>query len=884
MRGQLRSAHLRHPWTTRTVARLLAAVATATVIATTAVSPASAAPQPTEPTFVNGEAQPVFPTSSASWINHDLWIETEVDSDLDGRRDLIHADVSRVQETETAGLKVPVILEVSPYYAGTALVATNWPVDHEIGEPPATKPPMFATARPPTAQISTSHEANWVPRGFAVMHAESLGSGQSDGCPTSGGRNETLGAKAVIDWLRGRARGWTTASREVPVTAYWSNGKAGMIGTSYNGTIPNAVATTGVEGLEAIVPISAISDWYDYYRANGAVRAPGGFQGEDLDVLADYVYSRANRLICQPVIEELRANQDRRTGDSSPFWAERNYMNDVDKVHAAVLVAHGNNDNNVMTKHAAQFYEAIKARGVPHQMYWHQGGHGGSPPLTRLNRWFTRYLWGVQNGVENDPKAWVVREGQPSSNPTPYAEWPDPAAADVRLSMSPGAPAAGALGFRKTQPATETLTDDARITVASHANAATSPNRLLFKSPVLSTPIRISGTPRISLRVAFSKPKANLTAVLVSYPATGNATIISRGWMDPENRTSISVTEPVTPGTMYQLTFDLQPKDSVVAAGRRLGIVVLSSDNEHSIRPAAGTRLSVDLGSSSVSLPVVGGARALAESFGVTRPRISHTVSPAQPNGDNGWYTTDASLAWQVDDGGAPAETTGCVDQTFAIDGTFTASCEATNAVGSADPVAVTIRRDATAPAVAVTGVEDGAEYVLGRTPPAGCDTGDATSGVAEHPSVSTSGGPVGPITATCGGARDVAGNTGTAAASYRVVYDWRGFFSPVKNPPTVNVQKPGSVVPLKFSLAGNQGLEVLAGAPSFQPTSCASGAAVGSAVGATNATPFRYDAGSDTYTYEWKTPKVRNGTCGRVDVALVDGTTHSALFRFGTA
>ena len=61
-----------------------------------------------------------------------------------------------------------------------------------------------------------------------------------------------------------------------------------MIGTSYNGTLPIAVASTGVEGLEAIVPISAISDWYDYYRANGMVRARrAGFQGEDLDVLAD---------------------------------------------------------------------------------------------------------------------------------------------------------------------------------------------------------------------------------------------------------------------------------------------------------------------------------------------------------------------------------------------------------------------------------------------------------------------------------------------------------------------------------------------------------------------------------------------------------------------
>jgi len=104
------------------------------------------------------------------------------------------------------------------------------------------------------------------------------------------------------------------------------------MGTSYNGTLPEAVATTGVDGLKAIVPISAISDWYDYYRANGMVRAPFTFQGEDLDILADVVYSRANQAICRPVIDDLARQQDRTTGDFSPFWNDRNYMKDVRNV------------------------------------------------------------------------------------------------------------------------------------------------------------------------------------------------------------------------------------------------------------------------------------------------------------------------------------------------------------------------------------------------------------------------------------------------------------------------------------------------------------------------------------------------------------------------
>ena len=96
----------------------------------------------------------------------------------------------------------------------------------------------------------------------------------SEGCPDVGGRAETLATKAVIDWLNGRARGWTNDSRTQRVRADWTTGHVGMTGGSYNGTLPNQVATTGVEGLETIIPQAAISNWYDYYRSNRLVVAP----------------------------------------------------------------------------------------------------------------------------------------------------------------------------------------------------------------------------------------------------------------------------------------------------------------------------------------------------------------------------------------------------------------------------------------------------------------------------------------------------------------------------------------------------------------------------------------------------------------------------------
>src|SRR5699024_8851320 len=108
--------------------------------------------------------------------------------------------------------------------------------------------------------------------------------------------------------------------------ADWTTGKVGMVGKSYDGTLANGLAATGVEGLETIVPIGAISNWYDYYRANGAVIAPGGYQGDGLDLLAKGVLTRENPEMCAELMDQLEDDQDRETGDYSKFWDERNYL------------------------------------------------------------------------------------------------------------------------------------------------------------------------------------------------------------------------------------------------------------------------------------------------------------------------------------------------------------------------------------------------------------------------------------------------------------------------------------------------------------------------------------------------------------------------------
>jgi X-Pro dipeptidyl-peptidase len=582
------------------------------------------------PVFKNGEAQIVQAFEDPTrWIRHDLWVETSFDSDGDGRLDRMHVSVTRPTQTETEGLKLPVVYETSPYYARVApnVEGLFWDVKHELGEMPGPRvsPEVTRTGERPI--ISDSQIKTWVPRGYIVVHSSSPGTGLSDGAPTVGGDNESLAPKAVVDWLCGRAKGYTERKGTEEVTAYWSTGKVGMTGTSFNGTLPLAAATTGVEGLEAIIPVAPNTSYYHYYRSNGLVRSPGGYLGEDIDVLYDFIHSgdeskraRNNRLIRD---KEMKNGMDRITGDYNDFWAGRDYLNDMENMKAALLMSHGFNDWNVMPLHSYRIYKKAKEMGLPVQIYYHQDGHGGPPPIGMMNRWFTRYLHGIENGVEEDPRAWIVREQDKPDQPTPYPDYPNPEAIDVTFYLGGGAPERGTLSLIKpNHEGTETLVDNYSFAGAALAQAEITEHRLMYVSPVLSEDIHISGVPSITIKLASSKPAANLSVWLVSLPwnegtnAKITDNIITRGWADPQNHRSISESEPLVPREFCTLTLDLEPDDQVIPKGQQIGLMIFSSDREFTLWPHPGTELTVDLDGTALTLPVVGGVKALRQAFG----------------------------------------------------------------------------------------------------------------------------------------------------------------------------------------------------------------------------------------------------------------------------
>jgi X-Pro dipeptidyl-peptidase len=566
---------------------LLLAIAAALATA----APAAAQTPPPWLKVQDGVTQPQF--SLANAIEQTVFVETPLDTDADGRRDRVRIRISRPGETASQGIDVPVVFEHSPY-RGDLGNPPNHPVDVDD----------LPQGRAALANLPGSLDDYYVPRGYAVVLGESIGTFGSDGCPDVGGPAETLGTKAVIDWLNGRARGFDEAGQ--PVRADWTTGAVGMTGVSYNGTLANQVATTGVEGLKTIIPVSAISSWYDYYRANGLVVAPhsntrgigeNDYLGEDTDVLGDFIGGPRMDGRCSAMRQFLLDHQDRVTGDWSDFWQARDYLHRVRRVRASVFAVHGMNDFNVRTKAFAAWWQRLSARHVPRKLWLHNGGHGGpggAEYKRAENRWFDRWLFGVRNGVTSEPRVHIQREDGTYHD---EADWPAPGTRTVRLRLR---------GRKQSfvDRGRDLDTDDQLITDPDTAN----PNRLVYRWPALTRAVRLSGTPWVDLRMSIdNRDDANLTAVLVDY-GPGKPEMVTRGWLDPQNRGGVTRSRPIRRRHLYRFRWDLQPDDHVFAAGHRIGLVVVSTDHDYTLRPRPGTRLTLDPRRSRIRLPLVGGA------------------------------------------------------------------------------------------------------------------------------------------------------------------------------------------------------------------------------------------------------------------------------------
>ena len=605
--------------------------------------------------FFNGKSLATFNCHDV--IREVVYVESRIDSDQDGLPDLVKVNIIRPRYEG----KIPAVMTASPYHQGTNDKASdkalyNMNVDLEkkeagtiqVSQPtlelvdPVGEAQLVSEAEETLTHINSSYTLNdyLLARGFANLYVSGLGTKDSQGLMTNGDYRQIEAYKNVIDWLNGRCRAFADHSRQRQIKADWSNGKVATTGLSYLGTMSNGLATTGVDGLEVIIAEAGISSWYNYYRENGLVTSPGGYPGEDFDSLAELTYSRALRAgdylrhhaAYVADLERLKEQIDRKTGDYNQFWHDRNYLLQADNVKAEVVFTHGSQDWNVKPLHVYQMFQALPSHIKKH-LFYHNGAH------VYLNNWqsidfresmnalLSKKLLGYDSNYELPTVIWQDNTGEQR-----WTSLEDFGNQTAQLTFS--------LGDSEKVIQNRYATEDYERYGKAYPTFLTDLYQDKAQQVTIDLPIEkdlhLNGKARLHLRLQSSTDKGLLSAQLMElgskkylqpYPAVlsvrtldngryhmlDNLTelpfkeagqrVITKGYLNLQNRHDLLQVEPVTPGEWMEFDFELQPTIYKLEKGTTLRLVLYTTDFEITVRDQTDYQLTIDLANSSLTLP-----------------------------------------------------------------------------------------------------------------------------------------------------------------------------------------------------------------------------------------------------------------------------------------
>lgn len=605
--------------------------------------------------YFNGKSLATFTSHDA--IREVVYVESRVDTDKDGLPDLVKVSIIRPRYEG----KIPAVMTASPYHQGTNDKASdkalyNMNVDLEVKEPhtiqveepqlelvdPVGSAQLVDEAEERLTHINSSYTLNdyLLPRGYANLYVSGVGTKDSQGLMTNGNYQQIEAYKNVIDWLNGRCRAFTDHTRQRQVKADWSNGKVATTGISYLGTMSNGLATTGVDGLEVIIAEAGISSWYNYYRENGLVTSPGGYPGEDFDSLAELTYSRALRAgdylrhhaAHQADLDIVKKELDRASGDYNQFWHDRNYLLNANQVQAEVVFTHGSQDWNVKPLHVFNMFQALPA-SIKKHLFYHNGAH------VYLNNWQSIDFRESMNALLSKKLL-----GYDSSYELPTVIWQDNTGEQSWTSLddfgNQTSQRTFLLGNGEKVIQNRYETKDYERYGKAYPTFLSDLYQDKAQQVTIDLPIEedlhLNGKARLHLRLHSSTNKGLLSAQLLElgskkylqpYPAVlsvrtldngryhmlDNLTelpfkeagqrVISKGYLNLQNRHDLLEVEAVTPGEWMEFDFELQPTIYKLEKGATLRLVLYTTDFEITVRDQTDYQLTIDLAQSSLHLP-----------------------------------------------------------------------------------------------------------------------------------------------------------------------------------------------------------------------------------------------------------------------------------------
>lgn len=430
-------------------------------------------------------------------------------------------------------------------------------------------------------------------RGYACLRVDMRGSGDSQGhIAPMYDRQERDDGVEILRWIAAQP---------------WSDGKVGMIGLSWGGSISLYCASEAPPELGAIVCVAGPHDSYGrdiLFKGGCLINEVIGWAAT-MDALTarppdPEIAGEGWRALWLDRLEhlqpELKAYLDHQRRDA--FWAERNLTDRLPRMTVPALIAGGWVDSTVGTT-GPELLSALrgprKALIGPWSHKYPQHGLPGPAIdfLSEAGDWFDEHLRGIAP-AKQDPalRAWMLRDipaapwyAEAPGHWVAEPQWPSPAITTRRLHLNPEG-----LGDHAIPGAGLPVSTDQTVGLCGGElmpNFAAGPGddlpgdqapddaaSLCFTSAPLADDMEILGVPQITLRLTSDTPTAMVAVRLNDVSPDGRSRRVSYAVLNLSHRTSDADPEPLVPGMAETITLPLHDIAYSFCKGHRVRVAI----------------------------------------------------------------------------------------------------------------------------------------------------------------------------------------------------------------------------------------------------------------------------------------------------------------------
>ena len=432
----------------------------------------------------------------------------------------------------------------------------------------------------------------WVPHGYIVVKVDSRGAGKSPGLLDVNSPAEFRDFYDAIEWAGVQP---------------WSSGKVGLLGISYYAAGQWNVAAMRPPHLAALLPWQGTCDFYrDRTRQDGIFAS--GFvdswwprsvlrnqHGNPDSPFIDIVTGERSTGPASFTAAELAASRVDYKANilAHPLLDDwyRARIPDLSQIEYPTLVVANWGGLGLHLRGTIAGYLGIKSTAK-----WLKVQSGSyfitflAPENVALQRrFFDRYLKGIDNGWEGEPKVTVeVRDVRDAVARTIVGgSWPLEATRWTKLYLE----------------ATNRALVAAAPMAAAQANAPAIGEGLTFATPPLPAPLEIAGPIKLQLWVSSDTTDMDLFATLRAFAPDGAEVTflsavepkspVSQGWLRVSHRKldvgasaqwrpvhTHDEIQPLTPGRIYEVEVEIWPASLALPAGCRLALTIQGRDFE----------------------------------------------------------------------------------------------------------------------------------------------------------------------------------------------------------------------------------------------------------------------------------------------------------------